>query len=546
MTSSLASRNEIDSETGIAQDIITAMTRTKFGRHWLTERSVKWFAKYYLGINLYPHQVDWINHLLKHRRAGVLAPVSHGKTVALSEVLALYLVVQNRNIRILYLSATDDLAKKNLSVIAHHLKYNERLIEDYGAFYHRDKTWEARKLTVVRDRILKDCTVESIGATGEKTGGRYDVIILDDAVTEKNSNTAAQRLKLHNIILGTIIQRLDRPGWFWFIGTRKDYADLYSEFLALKGIWNVMINKAIIRYPEKYELVELPEPIEHEDGTTETHRLIIEGDPGEVLDPINRPMEYLLLEKMSQGSRLFEREFQNNITDNENALFKLEWLEQCRDEKFSYASLDYNMTGGKVIQTGSFPDASHDINNYIAKICGTDPAIVTDETEAETSDSSYFVNFTLGVHKNGNVDILHIFKHRGMTPNQKVEFTKQHDLAVEPDYHMYEKNAFGSMDIWKIRDETNVPIVPHHTGKNKNSSFEGVPYVSVRFENKKIKLPYKTTRDKHITNDMISELNRFPGGDHDDMVMALWIAMAGVKRFMRLQEKKAKKAKRVA
>ena len=509
------------------------LSGTPSGRKLLSRNSCRYYSKYYLDIDLWPHQVRWLDFLRRKQRGGILAPVAHGKTRAL-QVLVTRIICENRNIRILIVSGTVDHAKKNLAVIKQWLKNNARIKEDYGEFYHKDNTWDKLSFTVIRDQNLTDPTVQAIGAYGEITGGRFDLILLDDLVTAKNSLNETQCRKLIEFFDGTIDERLDKKGMILFIGTRKHYLDLYSKFLSQRMIWQVLVEKAIIEEPEDYELIELQEPELDEDDFEIYYKVVIKGAPGKVLDPVNRPMEYLLLRRHGHGSRLFNREYQNEITSDENAIIKLEWMEKCRDYDLSYADIEFTFKGDRVTVN---PKNIPDLTKYTGVIMGTDPSIVIDKASAEKANSSYMVTVVGGIYENGDVDFLYIFRRRGISPNQKAELAKHLNQIFNPVYHFWERNSFGILDINKIKTETGVPIVPHLTSKNKSDSYEGIPRLSVNFENQKFHLAYRTERDKKITDEYIAEFHAFPEGEHDDQVLGTWIFDCGKSRFLNSMKK---------
>jgi len=98
------------------------------------------------------------------------------------------------------------------------------------------------------------------------------------------------------------------------------------------------------------------------------------------------------------------------------------------------------------------------------------------------------------------------------------------------------------MDTDLIEEETSVPIIPHHTGSNKNDDFTGVYALSVMFERGRIRLPYKTENDQIITDRLINELHEYPSGKIKDQVMALWITKCGVDRVLDALEHEKRKS----
>jgi phage terminase large subunit-like protein len=525
------------------QDIRELYKSTPEGRRELGFYSDKFFSKYYLGTTLYPCQEQWITTLRKTRRGAVLAPVEHGKTYAISHFIPIKTICYNRNVRMLDISATADLARKNLGVVSRTFESNERLINDFGVFYDRkvSDSWTKSQIQVVRpDTLLKDYTLEAIGVFGEITGSRFDFILGDDIVSEKNSRTEEPRNRLRDFMFGTVFPRLDDKGLIWLIGTRKDYMDLWNDLIQKKAIWVVSIEKAIVVEPDHYEIKELKQPKILEDNTEQRYEVVITGDRGQVLDPVRWPMERLLLQRYNLGTRLFDREALYTITSDVTLLFQLPWLEQCRRDDLSYVDYDIVIdNNGKIVERDKIPIGlwdellKRDLRQYIRIFEACDPSVAIDKKTAEKHDTSYMVSFLIGLKDNGNFDILHVFRNRGLSPNQKLEITKLLHQKFNPYCFFWESNAAGSMDIASIKEKSGVRIIPHHTGANKQDAYAGVPRLSVMYENGRIGLPYKTERDKWITDELISEFHRFPQGEHDDQVMAMWIGYAGTDRLLR-------------
>lgn len=504
-------------------------------RRFVAIHSVKFFTWYYLGTVLAPHQVGWIRELLRRRRCGVLSPIGHGKTEAISKDLMIWLIVRNRNVRILNISKSGGpagVATKNAMVVRQEFESNPKLISDFGTFYSTDRrlcrTWTQTCFQVIRSKNLKDATFEAIGIKGALTGSRFDIIVMDDPVDYRSEASAAERKMILEDFKSTIETRLEPDGFLWFIGTRKAFNDLYSHFIT-NPMWTVIVQKAIIREPEEWEYVKLEELVVLDDGTIEEYRVVIHSeDRGEVLWPEQWPMEKLLLRRLSSGSITFNREFQNECTDDETSDFRLSWLQQCRDENLSYIS-------GWV---------SEDIKGqFKAIIAGTDPSLVISRKEAEARNTSFMVQVAFGLTDSGERRVLSIERTRGHTPAQAQNRIQAFNEQKRTDYHFVEANAFGAIFTHNLIEERGVRILKHITGQNKSDPWSGVPSLSALFENGKVRLPYKTPEDKAMTDTVISEFYTFGQNETDDIVMAFWIAEAGVQRFMASQIRKRKREK---
>jgi phage terminase large subunit-like protein len=236
------------------------------------------------------------------------------------------------------------------------------------------------------------------------------------------------------------------------------------------------------------------------------------SDDSEVLWKEHRPIEKLLLQRQSMGTRGFTREFQNQVQDAESAVFRWEWLDACKRDWMSY---------------GDIPQGK------LTVVQAWDLALKTDAKEANKADSDYTVGTTLARDENGNRFILSIYRNRGMTPLELRQ-------AVIDEYNKFpqgmittvvlEKNAFGQLHLLNLKETTDLPLRPHlTTAGNKQNSWSGVNAMGALFENSKFFLPYQNMSDRQITDTLCSELFGLGKEAHDDMVMSLWIAESALR-----------------
>jgi phage terminase large subunit-like protein len=271
--------------------------------------------------------------------------------------------------------------------------------------------------------------------------------------------------------------------------------------------FSVINDPAIKKMPSSYSFV----MDKDKDGRDVIARIDVSGD-AEVLWKEHRPIEKLLLQRQSMGTRGFAREFQNQVQDAESAVFRWEWLDACKRDWMSY---------------GDIPEGK------LTVVQAWDLALKTDAKEANKVDSDYTVGTTLARDENGNRFILSIYRNRGMTPLELRQ-------AVIDEYNKFpqgmittvvlEKNAFGQLHLLNLKETTDLPLRPHlTTAGNKQNSWSGVNAMGALFENSKFFLPYQNMSDRQITDTLCSELFGLGKEAHDDMVMSLWIAESALR-----------------
>jgi hypothetical protein len=165
---------------------------------------------------------------------------------------------------------------------------------------------------------------------------------------------------------------------------------------------------------------------------------------------------------------------------------------------------------------------------------GWDPSLVTKKADAEKMDSSYSVETTGGITNLEPLkfDLVHLYRERGLSPATVVNKVRELHAWLKWEKLFFESNSFGALHLYRITDETNVPAMRHHTGTDKDSFHIGVPSMSVIFENVQVRLPYRTAEDRALTDLLISEFHGLGREKHDDIVMAFWIMVCGMNRYI--------------
>lgn len=170
----------------------------------------------------------------------VLLPRDHGKSRMIAFRVAWY-ITKNPDCRILYISATSNLAEKQLKMIKDILTspiytryWPEMVHPDEGK---REK-WTNSEISVDhpkrKEEGIRDPTVFTGGLTTSLTGMHCDVAVLDDVVIFENAYTEEGRTRVKSqYSLLSSIEGADAEEWV--CGTRYHPKDLYSELLAMEA-----------------------------------------------------------------------------------------------------------------------------------------------------------------------------------------------------------------------------------------------------------------------------------------------------------------------
>lgn len=304
----------------------------------------------YLGyLNNGSFHVEWYNYLQnrfsplkfypdRDKRAIQLWPRGHAKTEATTINYTSWLIGNYPDIHINIVTKTASLSEEILTAIMTRLESDERYIEVFGNLKPKDpKKWTTNKLIVNRREISKSPTLKATGLMGAITGGRSDLIILDDVEDEENVRTELQRQKVETWVNKVLHPTLYPWGGMIVIGTRWHYADFYQTLLNSPD-WTKSVKTAILL-----------------------------DSKGNETDQILWP-EYWTLKKLQErrkeiGSIYFQTQYMNNPTSMQGDLLKAEWLHPWneKDPNFTppvtlpvYAGIDPSLGESDYFGVASF------------------------------------------------------------------------------------------------------------------------------------------------------------------------------------------------
>lgn len=224
-----------------------------------------------------PYKDVW--QLEGDRSVLILYPRGHLKTTVITLSASIQWIINYPDIRILLSTATGDQAKKLITEITAHFRYNPQFrylfpefcppankVNDWGT--QEGFTVPCRKRKWLKEMTLSICTVGKVIA-----GGHYEVLIHSDIVDKENVKTAAQitDVKNHFKYMNPLLERGPYPpyhGWQIIEGTPYDFSDLYGEKIDAwkKGDkeWKVLVQgaeldeeKQITLWPTRFPWSEL-------------------------------------------------------------------------------------------------------------------------------------------------------------------------------------------------------------------------------------------------------------------------------------------------
>lgn len=256
------------------------------------------------------HHKDWHAFLDANPRAVLFAPVEHAKTQHVAVGRTVYTLGKDPNKRLAIVSNTfEPHATKILSSIRKHIETNPRVHRVFPKLKPSKAPgdpWGQSAITVERETIAKDPSVQALGTYGPINGSRLDGIILDDILNFENTRTPEQIQKLIGWLDAEVFTRVTEHGFVHWIGTPWNPLDPMHE-VAKRAAWRSQRYSGVLNptapmdqwvplWPSQFSLDRLRRIY---DGTT----------------PINFARKYLCEVRMDSASR-----FQQSWIDNARAL----------------------------------------------------------------------------------------------------------------------------------------------------------------------------------------------------------------------------------
>lgn len=229
----MATLDEIRNDSARAINYILAGSVPRW--HGLGKMHMEWhYAVDRVKDNIHAAREGLVN--VRNVRTGIMieSPRDHAKTTNMAIGRVLYELGSNPNVRIKLVCSNDKNATKRVLAIQSNIDNNQnlhKLFPDLRAAKNGG-VWSATQLTVERDAILVDPSVEACGVLSSGTGGRADIIIFDDIVDERNAILFPKmREQVKSAYRNTWLNLVEDDGFVIYISTSWHSDDLTSELL---------------------------------------------------------------------------------------------------------------------------------------------------------------------------------------------------------------------------------------------------------------------------------------------------------------------------
>lgn len=152
--------------------------------------------------------------------------------------------------------------------------------------------------------------------------------------------------------------------------------------------------------------------------------------------------------------------------------------------------------------------------------------------------ADFTVIWVMGLDKRGNRWIIDIYKERGLDFTAQLNKIKDMYRRYKPGIIFCESNQAQRIFGKELQQNTDLPVYLYQTGDAKHSLEQGIPAIRTLLEGQKYRIPRGDARSVRLTNEWIDEMkaHTWDGGrvisvgEHDDMVMALWICERAIEK----------------
>lgn len=221
-----------DSEFYLAQQFLAEVTGSLFD-----------FCKYILGYDKLERDVHfqmcefiegrYLENETEYKpRKLLLMPRDTFKSTIVTISYLIKRLVINPNLRILLGSENFSNSKRYLSEIRGQFESNEVLREIYGDMVGQ-KDWREDYITVKqRTKVMKEPSITCAGLDVVKVGMHYDLVLLDDLVSDKNVTSREMMEKVIDFYkLSNCLLDSSPDAEMIVIGTRWHFSDLYNHII---------------------------------------------------------------------------------------------------------------------------------------------------------------------------------------------------------------------------------------------------------------------------------------------------------------------------
>lgn len=467
----------------------------------------------------------------------MLAPRFHAKSQCFTINYPLWEIYRNHDVRIMIVSANEEIALSFNRAIMNNLENNHKLIDTYGYLvpqFQDKKKWGEKAIIVSRDTMEKDPTVVAVGVGGKLISRRADIIIIDDLIDLESARTKSARNKIREWFENVLIPILEDTGRLIIAGTSWYRGDIY-DLLWQESDFDIRMKLKAFMYHEKYErkdhrairylpysLLEYPKALKAQDVFSEEivkNYELYQNLKGGVLWQDKWSFEKLMKKKrkanMSMAS--FSRQYLNEPMSEEDQVFKDNFIKRSL-ELGNNKSLQPTWDNSNPITTTGY--------GHMIIAAGLDLAI----SKKANADNSAIAVWGL-TEKRERVPLW--LDYGKWSPDEIKAKVIEVFHNFNPVKIRVENVAYQDMMAQELA--LDVPVEGFHTTSGKKFNEEtGLAHIAMLMEQDKLLLP-SSQKNKDYYNkvkQLISEMSEYTYDQHaGDLLMASWFAVDVLRDF---------------
>lgn len=291
---------------------------------------------------------DHVDHVVRNARLAIAAARGHNKSGTFSNAFPLHQVAYRKRNYILVISETDSLSKKLIGWVNRQLKFNAKLIEDFGRLLNEQNNRNEKdneEAFITSSNTLVEASSSGKQLRGKRHGSyRPDLVIIDDPSSSNNEGTKEAREKLLHWFNSVVIPIGTRATAFILVGTMVSSTGLLNHVLKRRD-FKASFHGAIIKEPDNPKLwdeyceIYSRAGLEEADEFYESNKEAMESGV-ELAWPWRWTYRDLMHEKVNMKStRAFNSEFRNIAFSEDEQFFTPD----------NYAYYTYQYEGDKKI-----------------------------------------------------------------------------------------------------------------------------------------------------------------------------------------------------
>jgi hypothetical protein len=454
----------------------------------MLKHSLCLFSADMLGVEIGPHLMIWEELIHKTRRLAINAARDHSKSTFFSYCYPIWRAWSEPGCEVYIFSKTLDQAIEFLDIVINGRNNLKGLLGSPDLAHLVPHTRNGDPVYKKTDlRLTNGSRIRAIGFGKAIRGSHPKYIVCDDPLNDEDMWSETQRNKHIEYFKSAITNMVTPDGQICVVGTPYHVSDLYG----------------FLRTNPKYVFKKFPGIVTNDNGDEVA------------LFPWRWTLEALKDKKLEIGPVSFAREILCEPITDDLAIFPSYLFPPLIDKTLTLRPTLQNIRDRK-----------------LSVFMGIDIA------RSASVGADFFVIFVIGKDAEGTRYVIDIHRSKGMPFNKQLEqiklFAKQYDPAVV----FIEANQMQQVWSDEMIRTSDIPVKAFTTtAQNKYPLDKGVPSLRIQLENGKYVIPQGDVYSRKQTGKWIEEATQFGFidgklqgiGEHDDTVMAWWIAEEALK-----------------